>query len=274
MKLLMHPILHFVHGNSFPSGTYRRFLTYLGNNYDVRSLDMHAHNPRYPVTNGWPWLVQELIDELVQRYDQPVILVGHSMGGGLALMAAKQRPDLVRCVVMLDTPVIAGWRAGLLWFAKTLGIDGILSPARFSKKRRILWPNVEDAFQHFASKPVFSSWPAEVLRDYIEHGLEREDRGNLTLRFRREIETAVYRTLPHHMGRVLQQGFVVPIGFVGAVDSVECRHAGLVATRRLVEPHFIQIPGSHLFPMESPELAAKTTHDMVQSLLLSESKKM
>ncbi|MFC5473543.1 alpha/beta hydrolase [Paraherbaspirillum soli] len=261
-----HPILHFVHGNSFPSGTYRRFLDCLRSDYDVRSLDMHAHNPQYPVTDGWPELVQELIDELAARYDQPVILLGHSMGGGLALMAAQQRPDLVRCVLMLDTPVVAGWRAGVLRGAKAFGIDWLFSHARFSEKRRNLWPSVEAAYQHFAAKPVFASWPPEVLRDYIQYGMA-EEQGQLTLRFRREIETAVYRTVPHDMGRSIRRGFPVPIGFVGGTDSVECRQAGLAATRRLVGRYFLKIPGGHLFPMESPELAAKATHQMIQSLL-------
>ena len=260
------PILHFIHGNSFPAGTYRQFLDFLGYDYDVRSLDIHAHNPKYPVTDGWPALVQELIDELAARYEQPVILVGHSMGGGLALLAAQQRPDLVSCVVMLDTPVVVGWRASLLRGAKALGLDKRVSQARFSVKRRNLWPSAEAAYQHFAGKQVFANWAPEVLRDYITYGLE-EEQGNVVLRFRRDIETAVYRTLPHDMGNVLKHGFPVPIGFVGGVDSVECRQAGLDATRRLVGRYFRQIPGGHLFPMETPELAAATTRQMIQSLL-------
>ncbi|WP_395824383.1 alpha/beta hydrolase [Collimonas sp.] len=260
------PILHFIHGNSFPAGTYRQFLDYLRDDYDVRSLDIHAHNPKYPVTDGWPALVQELIDELAARYDQPVIMVGHSMGGALALLAAQKRPDLARCVVMLDTPVVVGWRAGLLRGAKALGLDNRVSQARFSARRRNLWPSAQAAYEHFASKQVFANWAPQVLRDYINYGLE-EEQGNMVLRFRRDIETAVYRTLPHDMGRVLKRQFPLPIGFVGGVDSVECRQAGLEATKRLVGKFFRQIPGGHLFPMETPELAAATTRQMIEALL-------
>lgn len=260
------PIVHFAHGNSFPSGTYRRFLDLLSKDYDVGALEMHAHNPKYPVTDGWPALVQELIDELLARYRQPVILVGHSLGGALSLMAAKQRPDLVRCVVLLDTPVIAGWRAGLLGLAKALRIDRRLSPARWSEKRRNQWPDAEAAYQHFSSKQVFASWPEEVLRDYIEHGMLQQQ-GKLTLRFRREIETAVYRTLPHHFGRVVRRRYPVPVGFIGGVDSIECRQAGMAATRRLVGRHLRMLPGGHLFPLESPQAAATATDQMIRALL-------
>lgn len=242
------------------------FFEQLRKNYNVQALDMHAHNPKYPVTDGWSALARELVDELASRYDEPVILAGHSMGGMLSLMAAKARPDLVRCVVLLDSPVVAGWRAFLLRLAKRLGVDNKFSPAQFSERRRNFWPNVEEAYQHYAAKPMFAVWPPEVLRDYVEHGLAPHPQG-LTLRFTRETETAVYRSLPHDIGMLVRRSFPVPVGFIGGTHSVECRQAGLAATRRLVGKHFMQIPGGHLFPMESPAAAADALHRMIQSLL-------
>jgi pimeloyl-ACP methyl ester carboxylesterase len=263
---MTRPILHFVHANSYPAGTYRVFFDHLKKNYDVRALDIHAHNPAYPVSNGWAALARELIDELTFRYKEPVILVGHSMGGMLSLMVAKARPDLARAVVLLDSPVVAGWRAFLLHIAKRTGIDRKFSPAKFSEKRKNFWESAEAAFQHYAGKPLFASWPPEVLRDYIEHGLAPHREG-VTLRFSRETETAVYRTLPHHIGRLVGRSFPVPVGFIGGIDSVECRQAGLAATRQLVGRHFAQVPGGHLFPMESPAVAANAVHRMIRSLI-------
>jgi pimeloyl-ACP methyl ester carboxylesterase len=261
------PILHFAHANSYPANTYRVFFSHLRDRYEVQALPMHAHNPKYPVDNGWHGLARELIDELITRYDQPVILVGHSLGGMLCLMAARARPDLVRCVVLLDSPVVAGWRAWVLRIAKAAGRGDRFSPARFSAKRRNLWPNAESAYQHYAAKPMFARWAPEVLGDYIEHGLAPHPQG-VTLRFTREAETDVYRTLPHHIGKMVR-GFPVPVGFIGGSESVECRQAGLAATRQLVGRHFRLVPGGHLFPMESPAMGAKAVHEMIQSLIPS-----
>lgn len=265
---MTRPILHFVHANSFPAGTYRVFFEHLRKHYDIQALPMHAHNPAYPVGNGWADLARELVDELEARYKEPVILVGHSMGGMLSLMVASARPDLVRCVVLLDSPVVAGWRAVLLRVAKRLGVDNRFSPAQFSEKRRNLWPDAQAAYEHYASKPMFAAWEPAVLRDYIEHGLVSHPKG-VTLRFTRETETAVYRTLPHDLGRLVRRSFPVPVGFIGGVASVECRQAGLAATRRLVGKHFVKIPGGHLFPMESPAAAAMAVFRMIESLLRS-----
>jgi pimeloyl-ACP methyl ester carboxylesterase len=253
------PLLHFTHGNSFPAGVYRRFFDGL-RDFDVRALDMHGHDEAFPVTDGWPGLVAELIAQL-ESYPERAILVGHSLGGMLSLMAAKQRPDLVRCVVMLDSPVVAGWRAWLLRVAKTRRWD-----AKFSQRRRTVWPDAAAAFAHFASKPVFAAWAPGVLADYLEHGLMPHPDG-VQLRFSREIETAIYRSLPHHLGALVRPPFPVPIGFIAGTDSHELRQAGLDATRKLVGAHFVEIEGGHLFPMESPELAAQLTRAMIDALL-------
>lgn len=264
------PLLHFTHGNSFPAGVYGRFFNGLRDDFDVRAFDMHGHDEAYPVSDGWPGLVAELIAEL-EGYPEPAILIGHSLGGMLSLMAAKQRPDLARCVVMLDSPVVAGWRAWLWQAVKTRRWSDSFSPAKSSQRRRTVWPDAAAAFEHFASKDIFAAWAPGVLEDYIEHGLMPHPDG-VQLRFSREVETEIYRALPHHLGRMMRAPFPVPVGFIGGTDSFELRQAGLGATRRLVGRHFTEIEGGHLFPMESPELAAKLTGEMITALLAESQK--
>jgi pimeloyl-ACP methyl ester carboxylesterase len=277
-KQMTNPILHFSHANSYPAGTYRLFFERLREHYDVRALPLHAHNPAYVVDDGWKSLGRELTDTLAQRYSEPVILVGHSMGGILSLRAAQSRPDLVRCVVLLDSPIVGGWRAAMLRVMKAFNFEHKKAPSRYSIKRRHIWPDRAASYRHFSERRIFAAWPPEVLRDYVEHGVEErvlEEGGaegkagetGATLVFRREIETDVYRTIPHDLGHLTRQNFPVPVGFVGGIDSVECRLAGLKATRRLVEDNFDQIPGGHLFPMATPNEAAEATHRMIKKIL-------
>lgn len=262
---MTRPLLHFSHGNSYPAGTYRQLFDFLRQDFDVRALDMHGHDPAYPVRDGWQCLVDELIVQL-ERHEEPAILVGHSLGGLLSMMAAKQRPELARCVVMLDSPVVAGWRAVAWRLAKLRGIGSRFSPARSSERRRILWPSADAAWQHFSAKPMFAAWAPGVLADYMESGLRPHPDG-VELRFSRDVETGIYNTLPHHMGGLLGDPFPVPIGFIGGNRSVELRQAGLRATRKLVGENFVMVEGGHLFPMESPRLTAEKARDMIVRLL-------
>jgi len=264
-------VLHFVHGNSFPTGTYSFFLNQLKPHYQIRALEMHGHNAAFPVTDCWPELCQELIASIEAEKSsrpnpQPVILLGHSLGGMLSLMVAKMRPDLVKCVVMLDSPVVAGWRAKFLQVAKIFGLENYFGPAKFSKKRRKSWASAEEAYQHFLVKPAFAIWPEQVLRDYIHFGTEPYPKG-VTLHFKREIETSIYRTLPHIIGRFTSLPFPVPIGFICGTTSEECRQAGIYHTQRLVGDNFEWITGGHLYPLESPEIAAQKAHAMIQKLM-------
>jgi pimeloyl-ACP methyl ester carboxylesterase len=259
------PLLHFSHANSYPAGTYRRLFEALGRQFDVRARDMHGHDPDYPVDDGWSALTDELVGEL-ERYGQPAILVGHSLGGILSMLAASRRPDLARCVVMLDSPVVAGWRAVLWRFAKLGGWGDRFSPARLSARRRTVWPDAASAYRHFASKPIFAAWASGVLNDYLDNGLAPHPEG-VQLRFSREIETGIYRTLPHDMGALLRKPFPVPIGFIGGTRSEELRQAGLGATRKLVGANLSMIEGGHLYPMEQPLVTARETERMIARLL-------
>lgn len=259
------PLIHFSHGNSYPAGSYRQMLDHLRQDFEIGAIDMYGHHPRYPVSDGWPKLVEHLIHTL-ERYDRPAILLGHSLGGMLSLMAAKQRPDLARCVVMLDSPVVAGWRAMLWRLTKKRSWSDNFSPAKFSQKRRHVFPDQAAAYAHFIGKPVFAAWAPGVLDDYLEAGLTPHPDG-VQLRFSRDVETAIYRGLPHHLGSLMDDSYPVPIGFIGGDDSLELRQAGLAATRRLVKENFVELQGTHLFPMESPEKAARLAREMIEKLL-------
>ena len=80
----------FAHANGFPSATYGKLFAALGADFQVTHLEQHAHDPRFPVTDNWPNLVDELIHHLREQ-PEPVWGVGHSLGGVLHYHAAENR---------------------------------------------------------------------------------------------------------------------------------------------------------------------------------------
>ncbi|MBA2605642.1 MAG: alpha/beta hydrolase, partial [Acidobacteria bacterium] len=74
-------IIHFAHANGFPAKTYNKLFSFLEDDFEINFLERHAHNPKFPVTDGWERLRDELREELQKRYAQRIIGVGHSLGG-------------------------------------------------------------------------------------------------------------------------------------------------------------------------------------------------
>jgi pimeloyl-ACP methyl ester carboxylesterase len=182
------------------------------------------------------------------------------------MLAAWRRPELARCVVMLDSPVVAGWRAHVWRLAKALGLGRKLSPGGIAQRRRNVWPSRDAAYEHFISKRIFQAWAPGALDDYLEHGLAPHPDG-VQLRFDRDVEASIYSSLPHDMAKVLRQPYPLPIGFVAGTRSEELRQAGMDSTRKLVGENLVMIEGTHLYPMESPQLTAQLTREMIARLL-------
>ena len=96
-------LIVFSHANSFPAATYGvLFKSLRARGYTVKAVDRFGHDPKYPVTNNWPHLVQQLHDLARREADkagEPAWLVGHSLGGFLSLMCAARHPELARGVL-------------------------------------------------------------------------------------------------------------------------------------------------------------------------------
>ena len=266
----------FSHANGFPAGTYRSlFDIWRAAGFTVHAIEKYGHDPRFPVTSNWPHLRDQLLHFIDHEVGGPAHLVGHSMGGYLSLLAASRRPDLARTVVLLDSPVVSGWKARALQISKATGLGERFSPAHVSRRRRQHWPSAQAAFDHFAAKAAFARWAPDVLRDYIASGMEadtevgRASALGQRLSFTRDVETAIYGSVPHHLARLLRaHPLHCPAAYIGGTRSHEGKLAGLIATKRLTEGRVSMLDGSHLFAMERPAEAAAEVLRWIEALSL------
>jgi pimeloyl-ACP methyl ester carboxylesterase len=249
----------FSHGNSYSASTYRQlFDGWRAAGHEVAAVEHFGHDARFPVDRSWRGMTQQLV-ALIDSLPGPRLwLVGHSMGGYLSLLAAGQRPERVRGIVLLDSPVVYGWKSGLISVAKAAGQMRRVSPAAVAIKRRDRWPDLGEVRRHFAAKPMFARWHPAILNDYIHHGTERDPADGAgtarRLKFRPEIEAEIYSTVPHRLVSYLRRhppgG---PVAFIAGTRSREVRQVGLTATQRLTHGRVSWLEGSHLFPFEHPE---------------------
>lgn len=249
-------LLVFSHANSFGASTYRILFRHLrARGFKVRAVEQFGHHPDYPATDNWPHLVRQLIDFAraeTARAGEPAWLVGHSLGGLLSVMAAAREPEIARGIVLLDSPLLGGWKATTLGVFKSTQVVGSVSPGAISRRRRFHWPDKAAALAHFRHKKAFARWDPQVLEDYIEYGT-RDEAGQRVLAFNRDVETAIYNTLPDNLERLLQRHpLKCPVAFIGGLQSREMRQVGLTLTERVTRGRIAMVDGTHLFPMEKP----------------------
>jgi pimeloyl-ACP methyl ester carboxylesterase len=262
--------LVFCHANGFPAGTYETLFDHWRRaGWRVLAPQRLGHDERFPVASGWRRVRDELLafieHEAPAATSGPVALVGHSMGGYLSLLAASRQPQRVSAVVLVDAPIVAGWRAPAFGLLKASGLIRRGGPGRASARRREHWPSLEAAQAHFAAKPMFARWDARVLADYLRHGFVLDAAGGVRLAFERDIETRLYDTLPHDLHPLLRRHPVrCPVSYIAGTHSAEGRQLGLGFVRHLAGPRWKWIEGSHLFPMEKPEETATAVLAMMK----------
>ncbi len=262
----------FSHANSYGASVYRRlFDGWRAAGHEVAAVEHFGHDARYPVDRRWQGMTLQLTNLIDSLAEPKLWLVGHSMGGYLSLLAAGQRPRRVRGIIVLDAPLIHGWKSGLIGVVKAVGQMDRVSPAAGALKRRDRWRDVLEVCSHFAAKPMFARWHPAMLDDYVRNGTEPDPDDSVgaarRLRFRPEIEAEIYSTVPHRLLSYLRShppgG---PIAFIAGTRSREVRQVGLGATSRVCQGRISWIEGTHLFPFEQPEQTTAAVLDWMSRL--------
>ena len=192
----MKDMIHFVHGNGFPSPCYRQLLMRLETQFECCHLDRVGHSSDFPVSENWYYLVDEVVESIRAQSSKPVIAVGHSLGGVLSVLAAIEQPELFKAVIMLDSPMLGRIKSILIRCFKSLGLIDHITPASRTRNRRQHWRTREQVVHYLRHRALFKLFDEACLQDYIDYGMDKSDRG-FSLRFDPLIEYQIYRTIPH-----------------------------------------------------------------------------
>lgn len=247
------PALHFAHANGFPAACYALLLAGLERRFSVTFAAVLGHDPRYPISDGWPHLAEEFAETVRQQHSRPVIALGHSLGGYLSLLAAARWPELFRAVVLLDAPLPSRFQGSAMQFVKRVGLIDRVMPAGRTRDRRRHFASRSEAALHFRARALFRDFLPQALEDYVHHGLRPSTHG-FSLAFDPDVETQIYRTFPHRLAQVARE-VRCPIALIAGANSNVIDRIGLGASRRRMP--VTQVPGGHLFPFEHPHAAGR-----------------
>lgn len=261
----MKELIHFTHGNGFPSRCYSQLFKALESHYDYCYVEKIGHNPNFPVTENWDYLVDEVIDSVKRQADRPVIAVGHSLGGVLSLLAAVKEPSLFKAVIMIDAPLLGRMKSNMVRLAKILGFIDYVTPANRSRGRLQHWSNKEQLMNYLKTRPLFKTFTHACLQDYIDFGLKKVG-DDYHLVFDNHIEYLIFRTIPHDLHRYSGQ-LKVPAALIYGSQSSVVDRFDVRYMKQHYHMHCFKMKGTHMLPMEVPERVAEQVVSALNAIL-------
>lgn len=249
--------LVFLHANGFNGLTYRRVFDGLSTHSVALDLRGHGYStlpiPEGPLYNFH--IFRDDVVEFIEGYvDDPVLIVGHSLGGAVAMLANQILPHHIGAALILDPPTLpASWR---IIFRQPFIHRWFYEHFNLSKKARLRQAVFSDRgslLAHYQKKSLFRRFSPGVLGDYIEGGTRPHDDG-ITLCCPPDWEARIFlghdndlfgaaRALPKHSYYIL------------ADDKMASSPSARFRIRRIMGRDRIETAqGSHhLFPMEHPD---------------------
>jgi pimeloyl-ACP methyl ester carboxylesterase len=217
------PAMILVHGGGAHTGWWEPLVGHLAPGRRLASLDLSGHGDsgrreRYPMS-AWADEVGAVIEA---AFGGPAVVVGHSMGGRVAPMAAYRHPELVEAVVIVDSAMPLP--------------PSFVAP---SDKPTKVYPTREQALARFRLMPP---QPSGDLTAIAERSIRPVD-GGWTWKFDSRVFTQLHglapeETLPH---------LTCPVSLIqGELSTVTEPAIAADFARRLGRPApLVVMPGVH-----------------------------
>ena len=276
--------IFFFHATGFNAETYIPFFLKLNelleNQFSIYALDQRGHGLSKATAvpselSSWNTYFEDGKNFLSKFSSSENILMGHSMGGVVAARLAYDFEDKVSKSILID-PVLQlqglqfqipffnisnkTFSSLLSFFKKNRASEMIIN----AKKRRSIFADKEEIFNHYQGRGAFTNWPEESLKAYINGGVRKENNQiNLSCDPEWEAKTfAVSYAARTNFIKKLNKKTYVPYASSGSTLSPQVRD--LLSSNP--NYFFEKIDGSHFFPMEEKDLICDKISDFINAL--------
>ncbi len=255
----------FSHANGFPSSCYDFFFQQFVD-YEIDSIPFSGKNLAN-ISIGWTELRDELISFIENKYQEPVIGLGHSMGAVFMLLAAEKKPELFKKIILMDPPIMGhGLRLSIQQKQKEGSVHDVLSVAQKAKIRKDIFPSMELVERVLRGKSLFQQFHPICFQDYLKGAFTILPNGKVALSFPKELEYTIFCTIPS-FEKPISISVPVQYIFANSGEIFDSRLDGISELEALIpSATFTPFEGGHLFPFEKPKEVA----DLVITLIKDE----
>ncbi len=249
----------FYSANGFPLGAYSEFLKQLIPTYKLTCLSPRACWPNIgspPRQTNWETYADDLIDFMDQKFNKPIVAIGHSQGATAIVIAASKRPDLFKSLVLIEPASISTILAYLVkWTPYSL--KKYFQPFKSGLEKQDIWESKETFFDDCKKNRAYRRINEKVLHDFVKYGLKPSDNGKFRLSYSAKWEASNYALAPS-IWKYLRK-INIPIQVIAGKPS-------LFFSQKLRDQWIQRSPNStievkkefgHLFPLESPEICGE-----------------
>jgi len=182
------PHLIFMHGTGFIPWLWQPVIEEISPRGDSWAPFICNYRKCDPEKGGLAWAV--VAEDLarfcrVQKIREP-LFVGHSMGATVSVMACSLFGLKPRGLILIE-PIFLPEE---FYNGSTVVQDHPLASKAI--KRKNSWKDEQEAIVYLKSRALFDGWDEQMLRLYVEHGMQKQKEGHLALTFSPQDEAAVF----------------------------------------------------------------------------------
>jgi pimeloyl-ACP methyl ester carboxylesterase len=251
------PPLLLSHATGFHAHVWTPLAQELASRFHCYAYDQRAHGDTETPTGldlAWEGIAHDAATAVNGLGLERPFGVGHSSGAAALLMAEAARPGTFRALY--------GYEPVILPMDPPPGPSAENPLAAGAERRRDVFPSLDAAYEHYASREPFAVLRPDVLRAYVDYGFEDtgDGDGSVRLKCRPANEAQMYRMGSAHRAYRALRDVTCPVTLThgGETDAIG---AAVIAAQAaaLSDVHTEEVDGlGHFGPLQDPVAVAKS----------------
>lgn len=260
-------LLHLATANGFPPEAYRPLAEQLTDSYQVVGYRCRPlRTTEAPASlQHWRELAIEMLGDIAALAPaEPIVAVGHSLGGIMSAYAALLQPQRFRALILIDPVLLPRRMLPIIWLMRQLGYKQYYPLARAAARRRTRFASAAAMLERYRGRGIFADFTPEALEGYVAGGTRADPEGGVTLAWPSDWESRVFALVPIDTWDAVGKLRLPFLLMRGRNSDLIIDRSWQQLQRRLPHARLLELPGGHMLPMEHPDAVAAAIKTYLQ----------